>query len=669
MSIKSITIGNFKGIRDKVKIDLKPVTLLFGQNSGGKSTIIQAFHYAWEVMVRHNLDPNFTELGGKEIDLGGFENIVYGHELSRSISIRLDLDLTDKGLPIYYIDYDYMFLAETAGKFDHENILYWNIDPKNISTAWVQIEISWNRTIGRFVVSTYEVGLNEELIARVQVPPGGDRAKIVYINFLHPLLTSEKEGFKKALGKVLDKEGSNGSGYERIKDFKKLIDVFSGKPELWLDQKVFPPDEYKRLSEITKRAKEYDEEYKKFEKLSERLNVISILNVSPGKESAVKVLKSKYGISDYDLKEKHVKEAHDEFDKMVKALKSKYGVSNYDFYATFAPYDFLFFCLDQLGLKSTIGDLDIGIGKGDALPNFDDNYGLKIEIDTSGSDKIVDYNDDYDEEPVRSAISQFVVGPGKILRDELKKLHYLGPIRSRIPRDYVPNRSTKKLNWANGIAAWDVLHKEDEEFIGQVNYWLEDPDRLKSGYRMIRKSYKEIEIFKNESGNTNSEKIVQQFNSAPTKTRLFLKDKKNRVEVQPLDVGTGISQVLPVIVSALHFKKGIVAIEQPELHIHPAFQTALGDLFISQSTEKNISFLIETHSEHLLLRLLRRIRETHEGELPLGITGFDPARLAIYYIERGEQGVLISELRVSKDGDSEERWPDGFFEERHGELY
>jgi predicted ATPase len=101
MSIKSITIGNFKGIRDKVKIDLKPVTLLFGQNSGGKSTIIQAFHYAREVMVRHNLDPNFTELGGREIDLGGFENIVYAHDKTRSISLRFDLDLTDKRLPIY----------------------------------------------------------------------------------------------------------------------------------------------------------------------------------------------------------------------------------------------------------------------------------------------------------------------------------------------------------------------------------------------------------------------------------------------------------------------------------------------------------------------------------------------------------------------------------------
>jgi len=649
MSIKSITIENFKGIRDKVKIDLKPVTLLFGQNSGGKSTIIQAFHYAWEVMVRHNLDPNFTELGGKEIDLGGFENIVYAHDKTRSISLRFDLDLTDKRLPIY-IDHEHRFLAESTWKFGHEDIFCWSIDSKNISTAWVQTEISWNQAIGRFEVSTYEVGLNEELIARIQVPPRDDRAKIVYINFLHPLLTSEKEEIKKALEKVLDEEGSKGFGYEMIKDFKELIDELSGKSELWLDQKVFPPDEYERLSEITDKVKEYDEEYKK---LLERFIAKFLPGALPnGKEA----------------KEEHAKEAHDEFDKKEKALKSKYGISNYDFYAAFAPYDFLFFCLDQLGLKSTIGDLDIGIGKGDALPNFEDNYGLKIEIDSSDRDKILKYDDSWIEEGLRAAISQFVVGPGKILRDELKKLHYLGPIRSRIPRDYVPNRFIEDLNWADGMVAWDVLHKEDKKFIRQVDNWL--ADRLNSGYRMIRKSYKEIDTSEVESENTNSEKIVQQFNSAPIKTRLFLKDEKNGVEVQPPDVGTGISQVLPVIVSALYFKKGIVAIEQPELHIHPAFQVALGDLFIRQTKEhRDLKFLLETHSEHLLLRMLRRIRETSENELPPGTKPLLPEDLAIYFVEKDENGIVISSIHVDEEGDFIDHWPQGFFGERARELF
>lgn len=652
MSIKSITIGNFKGIRDKVKIDLKPVTLLFGQNSGGKSTIIQALHYAWEVMVRHNLDPNFTELGGKEIDLGGFENIVYAHDKARSISLRFDLDLTDKELPIY-IDHEHRFLAESTWKFGHEDIFCWSIDSKNISTAWVQIKISWNQAIGRFEVSTYEVGLNEELIARIQVLPGDDRAKIVYINFLHPLLTLEQKEIKKALEKVLDEEGSKGFGYEMIKDFKELIDKLSAKPELWLDQKVFPSDEYERLSKITDKVKECLE--MAAEEIRENFRMLTRTRM-PGEKKLNEEETDKY------------LESLEKWADTNIALKSKYGISNYDFYAAFAPYVFLFFCLDQLGLKSTIGDLDIGIGKGDALPNFEDNHGLKIEIDSSDRHKILNYDDSWIEEGLRAAISQFVVGPGQILRDELKKLHYLGPIRSRIPRDYVPNRFAKNLNWADGMAAWDVLHKEEEEFIRQVNNWL--ADRLKSGYSMIRKSYKEIDTSEIESGNANSEKIVQQFNSAPTKTRLFLKDEKNGVEVQPPDVGTGISQVLPVIVSALHFKKGIVAIEQPELHLHPALQAEIGDVFLQSALGENHNrFLIETHSEHLLLRIMRRMRETAFKELAKGYPHVTPDDVTVLFVEVYESGTIVREMPLNKHGELVKAWPGGFFEEGLREVF
>ena len=45
MLIKAITIENFKGISEPVRVEFKPLTLLFGPNSSGKSTIIQALHY------------------------------------------------------------------------------------------------------------------------------------------------------------------------------------------------------------------------------------------------------------------------------------------------------------------------------------------------------------------------------------------------------------------------------------------------------------------------------------------------------------------------------------------------------------------------------------------------------------------------------------------------
>ena len=65
--ITSIAIENFKAIRDRVTFDLKPITLLFGPNSAGKSSILHALHYAREVFERHNLDADRTVAGGKTI--------------------------------------------------------------------------------------------------------------------------------------------------------------------------------------------------------------------------------------------------------------------------------------------------------------------------------------------------------------------------------------------------------------------------------------------------------------------------------------------------------------------------------------------------------------------------------------------------------------------------
>ena len=95
MTIKAITLENFKGIGESVRIELKPITLLFGANSAGKSTILQALLYAQEILERTNTDPDKTIQGGDAVDLGGFRNLVHNHDGNLQISLRFDLDLTD----------------------------------------------------------------------------------------------------------------------------------------------------------------------------------------------------------------------------------------------------------------------------------------------------------------------------------------------------------------------------------------------------------------------------------------------------------------------------------------------------------------------------------------------------------------------------------------------
>src|SRR6185503_6120918 len=105
MNITAITIENFKGIRDPARIELRPVTLLFGANSAGKSTVVQALHYAHEILERHNVDPGKTLIGGEAIELGGFETLVHMHERKRVIRIKLDLEFDGEDLPTYRLPY------------------------------------------------------------------------------------------------------------------------------------------------------------------------------------------------------------------------------------------------------------------------------------------------------------------------------------------------------------------------------------------------------------------------------------------------------------------------------------------------------------------------------------------------------------------------------------
>jgi AAA15 family ATPase/GTPase len=93
--IRSITLKNFKGFSEEVRINLRPITLLFGANSAGKSSVLQAMQYVNEVLSGGNLDADATRHGGEVLGLGGFQNLVHGRDLSRSIEIGVRMSLGD----------------------------------------------------------------------------------------------------------------------------------------------------------------------------------------------------------------------------------------------------------------------------------------------------------------------------------------------------------------------------------------------------------------------------------------------------------------------------------------------------------------------------------------------------------------------------------------------
>lgn len=149
---------------------------------------------------------------------------------------------------------------------------------------------------------------------------------------------------------------------------------------------------------------------------------------------------------------------------------------------------------------------------------------------------------------------------------------------------------------------------------------------------------------------------------------IFLKIRqKNKVELGFQDVGSGISYIFPILTSLWASK--ISFIEQPELHLHPSAQCELGDVFIA-AHNKGSNAVVESHSEHMLLRILRRIRETTNNYLMPKELKFSANDLRIYYFKPEPDGnTTVKEIRVDDQGELLNAWPGGFFSERDRELF
>ncbi len=561
MPITSITIENFKGIGEKaVTIPIRPITLLFGKNSSGKSTVLQALRYFSAVMM--NQWPNLGRIkmsGGLNTDLNDFHSLVHRHELDRKIRIRVHTQIYPLPLKQWY----------------------------EVVTGWVKGDGGYHDCESISLGHILETG--EEICLSFR---------------------KKKEKFADAV------IGSNG---EKLIFCKKLK----------IEDEDIVGQIYVNTTDLSNQAKK---------------------------------------LIDFQ---------HDLFHKL--------------FHESLNPKE------------------------------------LKIK-------KLTD-----------KVFGQGLAGLGSNMR-------HLGPFREVPPREYEIPQTPDESQWQTGLGAWDALAR-DPKLVEKTNHYLKEV--LKLGYT----------IKQPEPG--------QHFQ---------LHDENNEIDVGLSDVGVGIAQVIPVVVGALDDSPNTFAVEQPELHVHPAVQVALGDVFIdsvkhreqareqaiaefSQKIENaleikerienleeskrpkffelkkeklkideynetlefiefmesiqengegqaecgvqagfefieliqenpkiienpkfleffnaiqksNYTILIETHSEHLLLRLLRRVRETMrrrrraetaESEQPC--YELTPDDLSVIYVRPTPTGIKFTPINVTEDGDFDAPWPEGFFEERDSEWY
>jgi len=221
----------------------------------------------------------------------------------------------------------------------------------------------------------------------------------------------------------------------------------------------------------------------------------------------------------------------------------------------------------------------------------------------------------------------------------LNELVYLGPLRSAPQRFYDRAAAAAGAGTSGEQVALYLFDNHSERAV--VNRWLR---RLGVPYT--------VDVVDVRAGET---QVLGDI------VAMVLRDTRSDVEVSPADVGFGVSQVLPIVVELVAASERVICIEQPEIHLHPKLQTELGDLLIETTDPAGNAnqVIVETHSEHLLLRLQRRIREQ-------SLAAED---VAVVYVDQDEHGTAFAtRLRLDDGGHFIDPWPDGFFEESLSEL-
>ncbi len=228
-----------------------------------------------------------------------------------------------------------------------------------------------------------------------------------------------------------------------------------------------------------------------------------------------------------------------------------------------------------------------------------------------------------------------------------KNIYYLGPLRDYPRREYIWSGSQPEDMGRRGEKAIDAILVSDDRGV-----------KINRGYKKHKKSLGEcVAMWLKDLGLIHSFAIKPLVESG-TYYRVWVRKNAASPEVLLTDVGFGVSQILPVITLCFYAPEGsTLLIEQPEIHLHPKVQAGLADVFVDVAKTRSIQIILESHSEHLLRRLQRRMAEEV----------LNPDDVALYFCKSNDGASSIERLQTDMLGNIL-NYPTDFFGDEMGEI-
>ena len=616
--LTSIKLGNFKAFGPTQTIPIKPITLIFGPNSAGKSSIIHSLLLAHQAaVVDGELDVHYPRLSGSTVDLGGFAGYVHRHQTGSAVNWACEFSADQLRGPLAEIlaqGCSKLQLSLQIGAPQRERMArQTRLNPKSGKTETVSMPTGVYELDGKPRVQIMELRLDEQLVMRLSARQPGVMS-IDDVNIRHPLLNQRLRSCFTGNSAV--------PGLEKVTDEELESTARQMLAMMTALVKQFLP------TSIGKKGLEALEEH-----LFRADPDVLFEGVAPNNPRLFRAVKF-------------------EFWRLVDGMLATVAITVREKLAT----------LTYLGPLRTIPPRDFG-ASGAHDPDWYSGGAFAWHVVR-------------ENEAVRQKLNRWLADKNKLsvpyelqLRSLLDGAELSEPL-SRAVYDFdVRSRSGLFRDFREALASSAMPEAEKSKIL----------DTLLSLHQDIEPS---------EGTAADSQELdwlaANATASLLPKSELVLFDKRKETPVTHRDVGIGISQVLPVLVAAYGSENQTIAIEQPEIHVHPAVQAELGDVFIEAALKEGgprNTFILETHSEHLILRILRRVRQTTSGsymEEALA-TGDDrlveehvpvrPEDICVLYVEAGDGSASVTELPITPEGDFAAGWPNGFFTERGKELF
>ena len=609
MTLNALRIANFKAFAASQRVPLRPITLIYGANSAGKSSLLHALALAHHAVETGDLDTQRTQIGGESIDLGGFRQYVHRREPARQVELAFELDPGQlSGRVAEFLSSAGMMMVEMAIG-EGETVGHKQLSKHGKS----ELDRATGVRLERFAI---EVDGRQLLSMSARV---GGLLRLDNLDHSHPI-------FREVLRGIL----LLGTTTQEIRedDFETLgIELDRLVPGITARAHSFFP----QIDVVSESSSAQQETREDFVPVSRGDRQKDLANAT--RSFVPRVLRELIG-------------------GLGSALEGEIRRLRY------------------LGPLRSYPPRNLSLSQHHD-PNWFAGGGYAWDVV-------------HRDETVRKQVNSWLGDPDRL------QTPYELVVRELLPANLIVSQLPSKLDnklhdfLVSFVARFSEveypniqrLANELMDHLEHVRDELNDPSLQLVDAGHIPQ-FQNLSPLKNVvAAITDTDDLSQSWVQEMIESRsevlqdLVLIDKRTGTPVTHRDVGIGISQVLPVLVSAYAAKLKLLAIEQPEIHLHPALQAELGDVFLESALGNGgNTFLIETHSEHLLLRIMRRMRETSTDALPKGIPEVRPDDVIVLFVEADGPKSIVREMPLNERGELVKAWPGGFFEEGLREIF